>query len=53
MDTITRFDGPSNAVDVARLVLLLVRRDTGPLTPMAQTMLLALDRVAANGTGGR
>ncbi len=52
--SIARLDGPSNAVDVARLILLLVRRDSGPLTPMAQAMLRALDaEAAANGTAGR
>ncbi len=53
MATVSQFSGASNSVDVARLVLLLVRRDTGPLSPMAMAMLRALDRTAANGTGTR
>ncbi len=51
MRMVADFSGASNTTDLARLILLLVRRDTGPLTPMAMALLRALDAVAANGAG--
>lgn len=53
MGSVAQFSGASNTTDLARLILLLVRRDTGPLTPLAQAMLRVLDRAAANGAALR
>ncbi len=47
MSTVSQFSAAHNSTDLARLILLLVRRDTGPLTPLARAMLRALDAQAA------